>query len=55
MTERICVCNVHYEPNTYCISLQLRFILVQFCFFEMYIMPKARAGPPFPEQVSLAH
>jgi len=47
-----CVFSVQYEAN---ISIQLRLILEQFCFFEMYIMPKAAAGPLFPEPVPLAH
>jgi hypothetical protein len=46
------VFNVQYEVN---ISIQLGRILVQFCFFEMYIMPKMGAGPLFPEPVPLAH
>lgn len=44
--------NAQYEVN---ISIQLRLILVQFCFFETHIMPKAGAGPLFPEPVPLAH
>ena len=44
--------NVHYEVN---ISIQLRLILVQFCFFETYIMHKMGAGPLFPKPVPLVH
>jgi hypothetical protein len=45
------VFNVQYEVN---ISIQLRLILVQVCFFEMYIMHKMVAGPLFSEPVPLA-
>jgi len=46
------VFNVQYEVS---ISIQLRLILGQLCFFEMYTMPKAGAEPMFPEPVPLAH